>query len=50
MRVVLRDVGPELAGHGCPGRAAAQAQMSDQALCAPRQVVDVLVHAVATGS
>jgi hypothetical protein len=48
VRVVLRDVRPELAGDGRPGGPAGQTQKGDQALRAPREVVDDHVHAADT--
>jgi hypothetical protein len=48
LRVILRYVGPQLTSHGRAGRAAAEAQMSDQALCAPREAVDDQVNVSGT--
>jgi hypothetical protein len=46
--VVLRDVWPELSGHGRPGGTTAETQMGDQALRAPWKVVDHRVPATGT--
>jgi hypothetical protein len=45
MSVVLRDVWPELAGHGRSGGAAAQTQKCNEALRAPWEVIDDCGHA-----
>jgi hypothetical protein len=38
--MIVRDIWPELAGHGRPGMAAGETQMRDQSLRAPRKVSD----------